>query len=127
MKSSFCIDLQRFMLIPTKFPLSLYITLESGLVARDGYKKKCPTTSRGRAPNFINQYLYLYKNLNSYFDSSSTASSAFLAVRFAAGFLAAGAFVFSSFARSFSSVASIFSILVCRRTISFDFISISSS
>ena len=24
MKSSFCIDLQRFMLIPTKFPLSLY-------------------------------------------------------------------------------------------------------
>ena len=23
MKSSFCIDLQRFMLIPTKFPLSL--------------------------------------------------------------------------------------------------------
>ena len=92
-----------------------------------GYKKKCPTTSRSRAPNFINQYLYLYKNLNSYFDSSSTASSAFLAVRFAAGFLAAGAFVFSSFARSFSSAASIFSILVCRRTISFDFISISSS
>ena len=25
MKSSFCIDLQRFMLIPTKFPLSLYV------------------------------------------------------------------------------------------------------
>ena len=24
MKSSFCIDLQRFMLIPTKFPLTLY-------------------------------------------------------------------------------------------------------
>ena len=24
MKSSFCIDLQRFMLIPTKFPLSLH-------------------------------------------------------------------------------------------------------
>ena len=29
MKSSFCIDLQRFMLIPTKFPLTLYY----------GYKK----------------------------------------------------------------------------------------
>ena len=27
MKSSFCIDLQRFMLIPTKFPLSLNISL----------------------------------------------------------------------------------------------------
>ena len=27
MKSSFCIDLQRFMLIPTKFPLSPYIAL----------------------------------------------------------------------------------------------------
>ena len=26
MKSSFCIDLQRFMLIPTKFPLSRNIT-----------------------------------------------------------------------------------------------------
>ena len=25
MKSSFCIDLQRFMLIPTKFPLTLFI------------------------------------------------------------------------------------------------------
>ena len=77
--------------------------------------KKCPTTSRGRAPNFINQYLYLYKDLNSYlvFASASATSSAFLAaVFFAAGFLAAGAFVFSSFARSFSSVASIFSILV---------------
>ena len=27
MKSSFCIDLQRFMLIPTKFPLSLFLVL----------------------------------------------------------------------------------------------------
>ena len=25
MKSSFCIDLQRFMLIPTKFPLSRFV------------------------------------------------------------------------------------------------------
>ena len=25
MKSSFCIDLQRFMLIPTKFPLTLFM------------------------------------------------------------------------------------------------------
>ena len=29
MKSSFCIDLQRFMLIPTKFPLTLYVATES--------------------------------------------------------------------------------------------------
>ena len=27
MKSSFCIDLQRFMLIPTKFPLSLLLLI----------------------------------------------------------------------------------------------------
>ena len=27
MKSSFCIDLQRFMLIPTKFPLSHFYTI----------------------------------------------------------------------------------------------------
>ena len=27
MKSSFCIDLQRFMLIPTKFPLSQYYVI----------------------------------------------------------------------------------------------------
>ena len=29
MKSSFCIDLQRFMLIPTKFPLSLDVSAVS--------------------------------------------------------------------------------------------------
>ena len=32
MKSSFCIDLQRFMLIPTKFPLTLYITWQSNII-----------------------------------------------------------------------------------------------
>ena len=43
MKSSFCIDLQRFMLIPTKFPLSpndpkLHLR-------REVYKRKNPATS----------------------------------------------------------------------------------
>ena len=36
MKSSFCIDLQRFMLIPTKFPLSLAVgSVGAGLTALD--------------------------------------------------------------------------------------------
>ncbi len=32
MKSSFCIDLQRFMLIPTKFPLSRNLAMYRGSV-----------------------------------------------------------------------------------------------
>ena len=35
MKSSFCIDLQRFMLIPTKFPLSRNIRKKLGLAQDD--------------------------------------------------------------------------------------------
>ena len=35
MKSSFCIDLQRFMLIPTKFPLTLYLTSNGSYLALD--------------------------------------------------------------------------------------------
>ena len=38
MKSSFCIDLQRFMLIPTKFPLSPFITTLLVLPDSNNYK-----------------------------------------------------------------------------------------
>ena len=39
MKSSFCIDLQRFMLIPTKFPLSRD-SRESGHKVLDGHGRQ---------------------------------------------------------------------------------------
>ena len=36
MKSSFCIDLQRFMLIPTKFPLTHKIGYTSAIFVKQG-------------------------------------------------------------------------------------------
>ena len=39
MKSSFCIDLQRFMLIPTKFPLSPVIGFFESFITKKSLKK----------------------------------------------------------------------------------------
>ena len=56
MKSSFCIDLQRFMLIPTKFPLSLLEWYGSETVPPTVWEikkcinKKIPAASPKRKP-----------------------------------------------------------------------------
>ena len=42
MKSSFCIDLQRFMLIPTKFPLSRPLLYELSYVGKIQKKRVIP-------------------------------------------------------------------------------------
>ena len=42
MKSSFCIDLQRFMLIPTKFPLSRHYVIKDFDVTNNKNKSKVP-------------------------------------------------------------------------------------
>ena len=55
MKSSFCIDLQRFMLIPTKFPLShniIMITIKAGFQTRN--------------PAFINFCYYFFMKVEVY-------------------------------------------------------------
>lgn len=43
MKSSFCIDLQRFMLIPTKFPLTRFLPTFVYARAEHTQKKENPT------------------------------------------------------------------------------------
>ena len=55
MKSSFCIDLQRFMLIPTKFPLTLTITsLQDSKRSVKGHNEKTRCTSlSGYATSFF--------------------------------------------------------------------------
>ena len=57
MKSSFCIDLQRFMLIPTKFPLShsYVIDFQRGL-GEVAYSKKDWTLTRALYHQSIQNY-----------------------------------------------------------------------
>ena len=50
MKSSFCIDLQRFMLIPTKFPLSRLLAMPGVLEVCGGGIKKVLKQNRFRTP-----------------------------------------------------------------------------
>ena len=51
MKSSFCIDLQRFMLIPTKFPLILLLFLDIYYLL----KTKMSVSSQ-RQTSYLNKY-----------------------------------------------------------------------
>ena len=59
MKSSFCIDLQRFMLIPTKFPLSLFLPilkLVFGHIARYAPSNKLQNSLKIQTKNWLYRY-----------------------------------------------------------------------
>ena len=59
MKSSFCIDLQRFMLIPTKFPLSHLTSLKEQCVCH--IQARGLSTNR-RKPPLLRIYKFIYWN-----------------------------------------------------------------
>ena len=72
MKSSFCIDLQRFMLIPTKFPLSrLSASTELSQTQTRGYNLKLTTKQMPHGMHLFMGFPYgvCMKIRNAYFRS----------------------------------------------------------
>ena len=63
MKSSFCIDLQRFMLIPTKFPLSPGHSLTTRWSLGEHALGICCPARGQRVPKIWNDFWVLFKHI----------------------------------------------------------------